>query len=160
MAVRVLIADDQSIVRQSLQSFLLLDPDLEIIATATNAKEAVDLTRQLKPQLVLIDLVVPEINGFEATRIIRTKMPEVLVLVLTNDFEIRTVTQALQAGANGFLLKCMEASALCHAIKTASPHQIILSPAVAHNLVCNRIMLHQTLAKSQKAEPNQNTLKN
>lgn len=155
MAVRVIIADDHSVVRQGLRTFLELDPDIQVVGTAANGKEAIELTRELRPNVVLMDLFMPEMNGFEATKIVRQEMPEVLVMILTSNLEAETINEAIQAGANGFLLKNLEADALCHSIKTASQHQVTLSPQVAQVLTYAIPAPASSLTQAQKQEINQ-----
>lgn len=147
MAIRVIIVDDHSVVRQGLQNFLGLDPELQIVGTATNGREAVERTRELKPDVVLMDLFMPEMDGFEATKIISEEFPEIAVMVLTSSLDSETINKTIQVGASGFLLKNMEAEALCHSIKTASKQQITLSPQVA------QILTHAVTAPEQDATP-------
>src|SRR6476659_4405207 len=134
MKTRVMIADDHSVVRQGLKSFLSLDPELEVVATACNGTEALRLAHQFKPEVILLDLFMPEMDGFEATALLRNELPETRVLVLTSVLEEASIARALRAGANGYLLKTMEAPELCRAGKSASNSQVLVSPEVAELL--------------------------
>src|SRR5919112_4312187 len=105
MAVRILITDDHSVVRQGLRMFLELDPELEVIGEASNGEEAVTMARELKPDVVLMDLVMPVMDGIAATGAIRTELPDVEGIALTSVLEDVSVSGAVRAGAIGYLLK-------------------------------------------------------
>jgi two-component system, NarL family, response regulator LiaR len=128
MTIRILIADDHQIVRQGLRLLLKLDRDLEVVGEAEDGAEAVRLARQLRPDLVLMDLLMPEMDGVTATAAIRQEVPEAAVLALTSVREDRGVVDAMRAGAIGYLLKDVHADALRRAIKAAAAGQIQLSP--------------------------------
>jgi two-component system, NarL family, response regulator LiaR len=134
MTIRILIADDHAIVRQGLRMFLGLDPDLELVGEAANGKEAIELARNLKPDVVLMDLVMPELDGIAATEIIRRKFPDVEVIALTSVLEDKSVVGAVRAGAIGYLLKDTNAEDLCRSIKAAAAGQVQLSPQAADRL--------------------------
>ena len=135
MTIRILIADDHSVVRQGLHMFLSLDPDLEIIGEATTGVEAVNQARKLKPDVVLMDLIMPQMDGITATEIIRHEMPDVEVIALTSVLEDSAVVGAVKAGAIGYLLKDTQANELCRAIKAAAAGQVQLSPQAAARLM-------------------------
>src|SRR5205085_9807530 len=113
MPLRILIADDHSIWRQGLRIFLELDPELQVVGEAANGAEAVRLAGQLKPDVVLMDLLMPIMDGMAATAAIRSALPDTQVVVLTGMLEDAHVVDALRAGAIGYLLKDTEADALC-----------------------------------------------
>jgi DNA-binding NarL/FixJ family response regulator len=133
--VRVLIADDHSVVRQGLRMFLALDPEIEIVGEAASGEEAIQLARDIRPDVVLMDLVMPGMGGVAATRMIRTEMPAVEVVALTSVVADEAVTGAIRAGAIGYLLKNTEADELRRAIKSAAAGQVYLSPEAAARLV-------------------------
>jgi DNA-binding NarL/FixJ family response regulator len=133
--VRVLIADDHSVVRQGLRMFLALDPDIEIVGEAASGEEAIQQARDIRPDVVLMDLVMPGMGGVAATRMIRTEMPAVEVVALTSVVADEAVTGAIRAGAIGYLLKNTEADELRRAIKSAAAGQVYLSPEAAARLV-------------------------
>ena len=135
MTIKVIIVDDHSVVRQGLQMFLALDPEIEIIGEATHGLEAVDLTRQLKPDVVLMDLLMPEMDGVAATEVIKKEMPQIEVVAMTSVLEDHAIFDAIRVGASGYLLKDTESDRLCEAIKLAAAGQVQLSPKVAARLV-------------------------
>ncbi|HEY1966970.1 MAG TPA: response regulator transcription factor [Pseudonocardia sp.] len=135
MPVRVLIADDHSVVRQGLRMFLGLDPELEVVGEASDGAEAISMTRALSPDVVLMDLLMPGTDGITATQRIRAETPSTEVLALTSVLEDASVVAAVQAGAVGYLLKDTEADQLCKAIKAAALGQVQLAPEAAARLV-------------------------
>jgi two-component system, NarL family, response regulator LiaR len=135
MAIRVLITDDHKVVRRGLRGFLELDPELEVVGEASNGEEAVELARRLEPDVVLMDLLMPVMDGIEATRQIRRELPEVEVVALTSVLEDASVTGAIKAGAIGYLLKTTDADELCEAIKAAAAGQVQLAPEAAARLM-------------------------
>jgi len=135
MTIRILIADDHSVVRQGLHMFLSLDSELEIVGEATNGLEAVNQARKLKPDVVLMDLIMPQMDGITAIEIIRHELPDVEVIALTSVLEDTAVIGAIKAGAIGYLLKDTQANELCRAIKAAAAGQVQLSPQAAARLM-------------------------
>ena len=133
--IRLLIADDHSVVRQGLRMFLALDPDFQIVGEASTGEEAIQLARKLRPQVVLMDLLMPGMGGVAATGTIRSEMPDVEVIALTSVLEDTAVTGAIRAGAIGYLLKNTEADELRQAVKSAAAGQVHLSPEAAARLV-------------------------
>jgi DNA-binding NarL/FixJ family response regulator len=133
--IRVLIADDHSVVRQGLQMFLALDPDLQVVGEASNGQEAVAQARRLLPDVVLMDLIMPVMDGVTATDLIRRELPDVEVLALTSVLDDGSVVGAVKAGAIGYLLKDTKAEELCMAIKAAAAGQVQLSPQAAARLM-------------------------
>jgi DNA-binding NarL/FixJ family response regulator len=137
MTVRVLIADDHHILREGLRMLLDLDPELAVVGEAADGAEAVRLARQLRPDIVLMDLVMPEMDGIAATRAIRQEFPETEVLALTSVLDDASISGVIQAGAIGYLLKNTHAATLCSAIKAAADGQVQLAPQVAARLIRN-----------------------
>ena len=135
MPIRVLIADDHSVVRQGLRMFLGLDPELEVVGEAANGAEAVRLAREICPDVVLMDLLMPVMDGIAATAAIRREAPDTEVLALTSVLEDEKVVGAVRAGAIGYLLKNTEADDLRQAIKAAAAGQVQLSPQAAARLM-------------------------
>ena len=134
MRIRVLIADDHTVVRQGLRMFLS-DADLEIVGEARDGREAVDLVRRLMPDVVLMDLLMPNMDGIAATAAIRREAPNVEVIALTSVLEDASIVDALRAGAIGYLLKDTEAPQLRQAIRSAAAGQVLLSPKVAARMM-------------------------
>src|SRR6266550_4007120 len=135
MVIHVLIADDHSVVREGLRVFLGRDPELAVVGEAADGTEAVGLARQLRPDVVLMDLLMPVMDGIAATSAIRSELPETEVLALTSVLEDASVVGAVRDGAIGYLLKDTQAEALCQAIKAAAAGQVQLTPKAAARLM-------------------------
>jgi len=135
MSIRVLIVDDHSVVRQGLRMFLSLDPEIELVGEAANGAQALELARDLHPDVVLMDLLMPVLDGIAATRAMRANCPDTEVIALTSVLEDGKAIEAIRAGAIGYLLKDTEADALCAAIKAAAAGQVQLSPPIAARLL-------------------------
>ncbi len=135
MAIRILVVDDHSVVRQGLRMFLGLDPDLEIVGEAENGAEAVRLAAELKPDVVLMDMLMPVMDGIAATSAIRRDLPDTEVIALTSVLEDEAVIGAVKAGAIGYLLKDTQSDELRRAIKAAAEGQVQLSPQAAARLM-------------------------
>ncbi|MFN0095009.1 MAG: response regulator [Dehalococcoidia bacterium] len=135
MPIRIVLADDHAVVRQGLKMFLSLDPELEIIGEARNGEEALQLAHELSPDVVLMDLLMPVMDGITAIGRIRKELPEIEVIALTSVLEDASVVGAVRAGAIGYLLKNTESDALCKAIKAAAQGQVQLSPEAAARLM-------------------------
>jgi two-component system, NarL family, response regulator LiaR len=129
--ITVLIADDHPVVRQGLRAFLDTQEDLEVVAEACDGEEAVARAVELVPDVVLMDLVMPNIDGIEAIRRIRDASPSTRVLVLTSFIEDEKVFPAVKAGAAGYLLKDVEPTELAGAIRTVTRGEALLHPTVA-----------------------------
>lgn len=135
MTIRILIVDDHSVVRQGLRMFLRLDPDFDVVGDASDGAEAVRLTQELQPDVVLMDLLMPVMDGIAAIAAIRQQTPESEVLALTSVLEDEAVIGAMRAGAIGYLLKDTHADDLCRAVKAAAAGQVQLSPKAAARLL-------------------------
>ena len=129
--VRILIADDHGIVRRGLRSLMESQPDWEVCAEAANGREAVEQVKRLRPDVVVLDITMPELNGLEATRQIVKEVPRTEVLILTMDRSEEVAQQVLRAGARGYVLKSDANSKLVDAVATLSEHKPYLTPAVA-----------------------------
>ncbi|MGH3086950.1 MAG: response regulator [Rubrobacteraceae bacterium] len=136
MRTKVLITDDHGVVRQGLRMFLDLDPEIVVVGEAANGEEALRLAKELSPDVVLMDLVMPIMDGIAATEAIKAEFPEVEVIALTSVLEDASVSGAVKAGAMGYLLKNnTEAAELCQAIKAAANGQVQLAPEAAARLM-------------------------
>jgi DNA-binding NarL/FixJ family response regulator len=135
MTIRILLVDDHSVVRQGLAMFLALDPELEVIGEAADGAEALRLARQLQPDVVLMDLLMPVMDGIAATAAIRQELPDVEVIALTSVLEDASVTGAVRAGAIGYLLKDTQADELIRAIRAAAEGQVQLAPQALARLM-------------------------
>jgi two-component system, NarL family, response regulator LiaR len=135
MTIRVLVVDDHSVVRQGLRMFLALDPEFEIVGEAANGAVAVSQARQLQPDVVLMDLLMPVMDGIQATAQIRRELPDTEVIALTSVLEDTAVIGAVRAGAIGYMLKDAGAEELCRAIRLAAAGQVELTPRAAERLM-------------------------
>ncbi|WP_377469345.1 response regulator [Paenibacillus chartarius] len=133
--LRLLLVDDHAIVRQGLHYFLGLQADLEVAGEAANGREAIEQARELQPDVVLMDLIMPELNGIEATSILRQEHPNMKIIVLTTFSDQDYVLSAIKAGANGYLLKDMEPEQIAEAIRQAQQGLPQLDPRVAGQLM-------------------------
>jgi len=133
--IRVLIADDHAVLREGLRSFLELQDGIEIVGDAADGAEAVALAEQLRPAVVLMDLVMPNLDGVEAMRALRERVPETRVIILTSYIDDDRLLPAIRAGAAGYLLKNAEPQELARAIRTAYAGEALIDPSVAARLV-------------------------
>lgn len=133
--IRVMLVDDHAVVRSGLAAFLMAYDDLELVGEAGDGAEAVAMCARVKPDVVLMDLVMPEMDGATATRAIRAANPDIQVLVLTSFKEDDLVQGALQAGAIGYLLKNVSTSELADAIRAAYVGRPTLAPEAAQALI-------------------------
>jgi len=133
--IRVLVADDQRVVREGLGTLLGLLADVEVVGTAADGNEAVALAQQLHPDVVLMDLRMPHCDGVEATRLLRERDASIKVLMLTTYADDRSVIDALQAGARGYLTKDSGADEIREALLRVTAGQAAIDPAVQHHLV-------------------------
>jgi DNA-binding NarL/FixJ family response regulator len=133
--IRVLIADDHPVFRFGIRTLLKADPTMEVVGEATDGEEASKLADQLAPDVVLMDLNMPGMNGIEAARRILVKHPEMHILVLTMFEDDDSVFAAMRAGARGYLLKGAEGGETLQAIRVASLGEAIFSPTIARRLM-------------------------
>jgi NarL family two-component system response regulator LiaR len=133
--IRVMLVDDHTMVRRGLATFLKAFDDLELAGEAENGKSAIQQCAKLRPDVILMDMVMPDMNGAVATRRIREKFPKVQVIALTSFKEEDLVKNALEAGAIGYLLKDVSADDLVKAIRAAHAGRTTLSPEAAQALV-------------------------
>ncbi|MBA4419549.1 MAG: DNA-binding response regulator [Anaerolinea sp.] len=129
--IRVLIVDDHDMLREGLTSFLRAFPDLEMVGEASSGSEAIRLCRDLKPEVVLIDLIMPEIDGVSAIQVIHQELPDIHFIALSSFNEDDLIKAALRAGATGYLLKNVSADRLAEAIRASNVGLPILSPEIA-----------------------------
>ena len=140
MAIRVLVADDHTLVRQGLRALLDADNEIEVVSEAQNGVEALDMAKKYKPNIAILDIAMPMLNGLLVTQRIRSELPETKVLVLSMYGEEEYVTQALKSGASGFILKDAAASELISALKAIFRGERYLSPTVSWKLVKKYVM--------------------
>lgn len=133
--IRVLIADDQTITRSGLRNVLADDATIEVVGEARNGEEAIGLAASLQPDVILMDLRMPDVNGIEATRRIHRVSPRIGILVLTVFEDDTSVFPAIRAGARGYLLKNAEPDDLLRAIRTVANGGAIFSPGIAQKVL-------------------------
>ena len=133
--IRVMIVDEHAVVRSGLAAFLMVHDDLELVGEASGGKEAVLMCEEARPDVVLMDLVMPEMDGATATRLILERCPDIKVLALTSFKEDDLVRGALQAGAIGYLLKNVDSDELADAIRAARAGKPTFSPEAARALI-------------------------
>ncbi|KPV44912.1 response regulator [Alicyclobacillus ferrooxydans] len=133
--IRVLIADDHPLVRLGMRSFLETEGDMTVVGEAVNGQEAVELVTKQTPDVVLMDLLMPVMNGIDATKLIRTQHPDTEVVILTSSLDDERMVQALRAGALSYILKTTPAEAVAHTLRRASRHESVLDPQVQQTLV-------------------------
>ena len=135
MSIRVMLVDDHAVVRSGLGAFLLAYEDLDLIGEADSGEQAVHLCEQIRPDVVLMDLVMPGMDGAAATRAVRERVPQTQVIALTSFKEQELVQGALEAGAIGYLLKNVSADDLANAIRAAYVGRPTLAPEAAQVLI-------------------------
>jgi two-component system, NarL family, response regulator LiaR len=133
--IRVLIADDHAVVREGLRGFLALQEDVEVVGEAADGEEAVAAAERLTPDVALVDLVMPRVDGIEAIRRIRAVAPQTRVIVLTSFADEDKMLPAVRAGAVGYLLKDVDPQELVAAVRTVNDGETLLHPAVVRELV-------------------------
>ncbi len=135
MSVRVLVVDDQALVREGLMTLLGTVPDVTPVAAAVDGEEAVRLCARHRPDVVLMDLRMPKLDGVEATRQIRAEHPETEIVVLTTHADDASILDALGAGARGYLTKDAGIAEIARAVHAAAAHQVLLDPVVHGRLM-------------------------
>jgi DNA-binding NarL/FixJ family response regulator len=137
MAIRVLLADDQALIRSGIRSLLDAEDDIEVVAEAADGKQAVALAAEHRPDIALVDIQMPVLDGIEATRqiVADERLERVRVVILTNFGLDEYIFRALRAGASGFLLKDMEPADLVQAVRVTMRGDALLSPAVTSRLI-------------------------
>jgi DNA-binding NarL/FixJ family response regulator len=155
MAIRIILADDHKIIRQGLRSLVEQQPDMEVLAEAREGRTAVELTDELRPDVVIMDVAMPELNGVEATRTIVDQDRHLHVVALSMHKERQYVARMLEAGASGYLLKDCAFEELVNAIRTVVRGQTYLSPQITGTVVDDyvRNMPRDQLAVQQELTP-------
>jgi two-component system, NarL family, response regulator YdfI len=133
--IRILVADDHLIVREGLRLILETDEEMQLIGEAVNGKEAVEFANQLNPDVILMDLRMPVLDGLSAIEIIRQQQPRIAIVILTNFNEDEMMVKGLSAGAKGFLLKDTDRATLLNSIRAAARGETLLTPEIMARLI-------------------------
>jgi DNA-binding NarL/FixJ family response regulator len=133
--IRVLVVDDHAVVREGLSTFLGLQDGLELVGEAADGEEAIEAAQRLRPDVVLMDLVMPRLDGVGAMRVLRERVPEARVIVLTSFFDEDRLLPAVRLGAAGYLLKNAPPQEVARAVRAAHAGEAVLDPVVAARLV-------------------------
>ena len=131
MSIRILLVDDHKIMRQGLRALIENEPDLKVVGEAANGREAVGIARTCLPEVILMDMAMPELNGVEATRQLRMAIPASRVVALSIHHDRRFVTHMMRAGASGYVLKGCSFEELVRAVRAVAGGHTYLTPAVA-----------------------------
>lgn len=153
--IKVLLADDHIVVRQGLRALLAAEEDIEIVGEADNGRQAVQLARRLQPEVVVMDIAMPVLNGLEATRQISRALPACKVLILSSYSDDEYVQQLTEAGAAGYLVKQTAANDLLKAIREAQRGNAFFSPSIAKRL---RDQCREAFSTGQPMKPASNAL--
>jgi DNA-binding NarL/FixJ family response regulator len=142
--VRIVVADDQNLFREMMISFLNQDPEIEVTGEATSGEETLQQVRALRPDVVLLDIVMPDIDGIEVTKIIKKEFPETKVVLLTGYHQEKFIFEALQMGASGYLSKDSSADQVKEAVRTAMRGESLLEPKITTQLIHEFVKLRRT----------------
>ncbi|MNW47408.1 Transcriptional regulatory protein DegU [compost metagenome] len=146
--IRIVIADDQMMIREGLRTILDLEDDMEVVGLANNGVEVCELVEQLRPDLVMMDIQMPEMDGISALKRIKQNYPDTHILILTTFLDDHYIVDGLASGANGYILKDMDTDKMLSAIRDTVSGQFILPIAVATKLASkmSQMELHRTTA--------------
>ncbi len=133
--IQVMLVDDQSIIREGLRMILSLDDEIEIIGEACNGKEAIELVKNIKPDVILMDIRMPIMDGVKATEIIKERYPDIKIIILTTFNEDEYIFQGLKNGADGYILKDVKSDDIVKGIKTVYSGNVLLQPEIATKVV-------------------------
>ncbi|RMD76808.1 MAG: DNA-binding response regulator [Chloroflexi bacterium] len=155
MAIRVLIVDDQALIRTGIATLLARKPDIEVVGQAGNGREALNLVDQLDPDIVLMDVMMPEMDGVEATRHLSARGPRPAVIMLTTFHDDERVLQSIAAGARGYLLKDVDHRVLADSIRTVAGGGALIHPQITAQLLprLSQLATPTTSLPTPSAEP-------
>ena len=154
MGIRVMLADDHRIAREGLRSLIDGDPGMEVVGEAENGRTAVTLAQQLKPDIVVMDITMPELNGIQATRQILEACPVTRVLALSMHSDRLFVSESVNAGASGYLLKDCDFEELARAVRVVMAGEVYLSPQIAGTAVNAYVRHRKPPAGASQDQPN------
>jgi two-component system, NarL family, response regulator LiaR len=152
--IKVVFVDDHEMVRIGVSSYLSAQPDIEVVGEAGNGKEGVELALSLRPDIILMDLVMKEMDGIEATREIIEKWPEAKIIIVTSFLDDEKVYPALEAGATSYMLKTSKASEIANAVRVTYSGQPVLEPEVTGKMMMkmrqkNTVLPHEELTERE-----------
>ncbi|CAM3892660.1 response regulator [Mesobacillus thioparans] len=152
--IKVVFVDDHEMVRIGVSSYLSAQPDIEVIGEADNGKVGVEMALELRPDIILMDLVMKEMDGIEATRQIIEKWPEAKIIIVTSFLDDEKVYPALEAGATSYMLKTSKASEIANAVRVTYSGQPVLEPEVTGKMMMkmrqkNNVELHEELTERE-----------
>jgi len=149
---KILLVDDHEMVRLGLKSYLDLQADVEVVAESSNGREGVELALELRPDVIIMDIVMPEMNGIEATMAILETWPEAKILILTSYLDNEKIYPVLDAGAKGYMLKTSSADEILHAIRKVARGEIAIETEVSKKVQYHRnhIELHDDLTARER----------
>lgn len=152
--IRVMIVDDQGLIRDGLKMILSLSEDIEVVGEAVNGEEAIDMLSRVNPDVILMDIRMPVLNGVEATKIIKEKFSEVKILILTTFNEDEYIFEGLKYGADGYMLKDVKSDEIIKAIKEVYKGNVLLQPEIATKVVraFNNISNHNEIDDNREIE--------
>lgn len=153
MAIRVLLVDDQSLIREGLTIILDAQPDVRVVGQAADGREAIDLAGQLRPDVILMDIKMPRLDGIQATRQIKGKFPTTPIIILTTYAEDELVFEGIRAGASGYLLKDITRDKLVEAVRGAVRGEAQIDPAVAAQVLAEFQRMSNALRRSVPRSP-------
>jgi len=151
--IKVLLAEDHVVVREGTRELIKREPDMEVVGEASDGDEAVKLAAKLKPDVVIMDIAMPKLNGIEATKQIKASQPAVAVLILTAYDNDQYIFALLEAGAAGYLLKNVRGRELIDAVRAVHAGESVLHPAVARRVIDSLVFPDLKPAKDQEIEP-------
>lgn len=133
--IKVLLADDQTLIRQGIRLLLEIEPDIQVVGQAANGRAAIDQVETLQPDVVLMDVRMPEMDGVAATRELSTRFPEVKVIILTTFEDDETVFEGIKAGARGYLLKDISSEEMAQAVRRVAAGEALIEPRLTRKVL-------------------------
>jgi len=151
--IRILLVDDQTLIRQGIRLLLAGEPDLEVVGEAGNGRQALEMVTSLKPDVILMDVRMPEMDGVTATREISARFPTCAVIILTTFDDDETIFEGLRAGARGYLLKDINADEMTAAIRTVATGGALIQPSITRKVLAEFTRLTSPLSQPGSSSP-------
>ena len=145
--MKILLVDDHEMVRLGLKSYFDLQDDVEVVGEASNGSQGIELALELRPDVIVMDIVMPEMNGIDATLTILKEWPEAKILIVTSYLDNEKIMPVLNAGAKGYMLKTSSADELLHAVRKVAAGELAIEQEVSHR---NHIELHEDLTARER----------